>query len=58
MDKEEQDQLRYVGSGLLKASTSSSHLKAGIPTSTPLNSGAGHKDSLSRLGNAMHLFRK
>jgi len=33
-------------------------LKAGIPYSTPLNSGSGHKDSLSRLGNAMQLFRK
>ena len=53
MDKDQQDQLAYVNKGLLAASTSNTHLKAGIPYSTPLISGSGHKDSLSRLGNAM-----
>jgi hypothetical protein len=50
--------LAYVNKGLLAASTSNTHLKAGIPYSTPLISGSGHKDSLSRLGNAMQIFRK
>jgi len=57
LDQENNEQVEAISKGLLQAISNRDYLTAGVPQKNPMKPGAAHKDSLSRLSDAIKLFR-